>query len=305
MPNYSSECQPIANMIKGLQGDVAAFQKTLQNAAPGEKAFLLSQIAKAEGQIAKEQGLLDDCIKKHPYKPPAPPPKNPCLGIKKQENDLQNQLELEIDKAIAPLQKELQNAPAPAKAGILHQIETLRAQIKATSPLSKQIAIKEKEYDDCLISHGGLLPMNAKFKGKATMRTDNSHAKGPFKQDITIGLRFGAWDHSYIEITDFPSISVTYDTHSVVGTVTTTVSLTSGSGRYDPKTHSVSINLDLYFEHSTSLAGPSSLKIELTGNKPLASDGSIDVFGGAKFQGGYLGGNEASIDVSGKISPHP
>jgi hypothetical protein len=305
MPGYSSECQPIADKIKGLQTDVASFQKQLQTAASGEKPFLISQISKAQSEITQQQGLLDTCVKEHPYKPPAPPPKNPCLSIVHEANQLQKQLDDVIQKALAPLQAQLQQTAGPAKEGILQQIKDTRAHIMATNPLVKQIAAKQKDYDDCLTKHGGLLPMNATFKGKATMRTNNSNAPGPFKQDVTIGLRFGAWDHSHITITDFPSISVTYDTHSIVGTVTTTVSMTSGSGTYDPQTHTISVHLDLYFEHSTSLAGPSSLNITLSNNDPLKSDGSIDVFGGALFKDGYLGGNECSLDVSGKVSPHP
>ena len=305
MPNYSSTCQPIANKIKGLQSDVASFQKQLQTAAPGAKAGLLSQISKLQSQVSEQEGLLATCVKEHPYKPPAKPPKNPCLSIEKEEEQLQAQLEQVISKALAPLQKELQTAPSGAKAGILKQIDDERKRIMATNPLVPEIAAKKKEYDDCLTKHGGKLAIAATFKGTATMRTDNSHAKGPFKQSVTMDIEFSAWDNAHITVIDFPGVSVTYDTHSPVGTVTTTVSLTTGSGSYDSKSRKLSITLILYFEHSTSLAGPSSLKIELDGQKPLGKDGSIEVSGEAKFKGGYLDGNECSLDVSGKISPHP
>jgi hypothetical protein len=305
MPNYSSECQPIADKIKGLQSTVASFQKQLETAASGEKPFLLSQIKKAEAEIAQQESLLTTCVKDHPYKPPAPPPKNPCVEIYHEQQKLQEQLDVVIQKALAPLQAELQNTPGPAKEGILQQIKDERARIMATNPLVKEIAAKGKEYDDCLTKHGGLLPLDTTFKGKATMRTNNSNAKGPFTQDVKIGIHFSAWNHAHISVTDFPPISVTYDTGFPAGTVTTTVSLTTGSGTYDPKSRDVSITLDLYFEHSTSLAGPSTLKIELDSKNPLAKDGKIDVSGEAKFKGGYLDGNECSLDVSGTISPQP
>ena len=305
MPNYSSTCQPIANNIKGLQSDVASFQKQLQKASPGEKSGLLSQIKKLQSQITEQEGLLATCVKEHPYKPPVKPPKNPCLSFEKEEEQLQAQLEQVISKALAPLQKELQTAPSGAKAGILKQIKDERARIMATNPLVPEIAAKKKQYDDCLTKHGGKLAIEATFKGTATMRTDNSHAKGPFKQHVTMDIEFSAWDNAHIRVIDFPGVSVTYDTHSPVGTVTTTVSLTTGSGTFDPKSRNLSITLKLYFEHSTSLAGPSSLTIELDGEKPLGKDGSIEVSGAAKFKGGYLDGNECSLDVSGTISPHP
>jgi uncharacterized phage infection (PIP) family protein YhgE len=305
MPGYSSECQPIADKIEGLQSQVASFQKELQTAAPGAKSALISQISKLQQQVAQQEGLLNDCVKKNPYQPPPGPPKNPCLSINHDLKQLQEQLEQVIQKALAPLQAELQKTPGPAKAGILEQIKNERARIMATNPLVKEIAAKQKDYNDCLLKHGGKLAIDADFKGKATMRTNNEHAKGPFIQNVTIGLRFSAWNNAHIDVTDFPGVSVTYDTHSPAGTVTTTVSMTSGSGTFDEKTRMITFHLELYFEHSTSLAGPSSLNIDLSGSKPMTSDGGIDVSGDSTFKGGYLGGNTCSIEVSGKISPHP
>lgn len=305
MPNYSTQCQPIANTIAGLKSDVASLQKELQKAAPGEKAGLISQIKQAESKIAKEQGLLDDCVKKHPYQPPKPPPPNPCLGLLKELNSLKETLADEIQKALAPLQKELQTAAPGEKAGIIHQIQAIRTDMTTNSPLAKEIAAKQKAYDSCLTSHGGKLAMDATFKGTATLWTDNSHAPGPYKQDVKIGLRFGDWDHADIQITSFPDISVTYDTHSPVGTVTTTVTMIAGSGKYDPQSHNLSMTLDLFFHHSTSLAGDSRLHVRLLSDAPMTSSGSVDATGGAPFKGGYLDGNECSLDVKGKVSPHP
>ena len=305
MPNYSKECQPIAGKIAGFQSEVASLQKELQKAAPGEKAGLISQIKKVEAEMTNEEGLLDDCVKKHPYHPPAPPPPNPCKGLLKELETLQQDLAVEIQKALAPLQKELQTAAPGEKAGIIHQIQATRNDLMTNSPLAREIKAKQNAYDTCLTSHGGKLAMDAKFKGTATMWTDNSHAHGPFKENVTIGLRFGDWDHSSIEITEFPTISVTYDTHSPVGTVTTTVTFIGGSGRYDPRSHDISVTLDLYFHHSTSLAGDSRLHVSLGSDAPLSSSGAIDLTGGAPFKGGYLDGNECSLEVKGKISPQP
>jgi len=163
-----------------------------------------------------------------------PPPPNPCLGILKELNKLKEELSVEVQKALAPLQKQLQTAAPGEKAAIIHKIQATRAELMDNSPLAKEIAAKQKAYEACLTSHGGKLAMDDKFKETATIPTNNSHAPGPFKQDVTIGLRFGDWAHSDIEITDFPTISVTYDTHTPVGTVTTTVELVYGSRKYDP-----------------------------------------------------------------------
>jgi hypothetical protein len=304
MPGYSTECQPIANKITGLRSEVASFQKQLQTAPPGAKPELLSQIEKLNSQIAQQTGLLNECVKEHPYHPLPPPPKNPCLSIQAEVNQLQKTLDDEIEKALAPLQKQLQTAPSGEKPGLLHQIQVIRQQYMA-SPLAKEITAKENAYIACIKSHGGLLAMDAHFKGKATMTTTNSHAPGPFKQDVNITLHFGDWDHSKVTVMHFPPVSVTYDTHSIAGTVTTTVTMQNGAGYYDPQNHSISITLDLFFHHNTSLAGDSTLHITLGSSGPIAADGSVDAFGGGTFKGGFLGDDECSIDVKGKIEPRP
>src|SRR5580704_7363324 len=275
MPGYSTECQPIANKITGFKSEVASLQKQLQTAAPGQKQFLLGQIEKLNSQIAQQTALLNTCVKEHPYHPPPPPPKNPCLGIQADADKLQQTLDDEIQKALAPLQKQLQTAPSGEKPALLHQIQVIRQQYM-TGPLAHQIAAKEDEYHACVKAHGGLSAMNAHFKGKATMFTTYSHAPGPFKQDIDITLHFGDWDHSSVTVTHFPPISVTYNTHSIAGTVTTTVTMQSGTGYYDPQNHSISITLNLFFHHNTSLAGDSTLQIILGSSGPIAADGSVD-----------------------------
>jgi hypothetical protein len=65
------------------------------------------------------------------------------------------------------------------------------------------------------------------------------------------------------------------------------------------------MTLDLYFHHSTSLAGDSRLHVRLTSDAPMTSSGSVNATGGAPFQGGYLDGNECSLQVKGTVSPHP
>jgi hypothetical protein len=119
MPNYATECQPIANKITGLQSEVASLQTELQTAEPGEKAGIIGQIKSLDNQIATQQGLLTDCVKQHPYQPPPP---NPCLSLLKALNTLQQSLSDAIQQAVAPLQKELQKATGAEKVAILGQI---------------------------------------------------------------------------------------------------------------------------------------------------------------------------------------
>lgn len=87
---------------------------------------------------------MDDCVKKHPYHPPPPPPKNPCLSLLKELNNLQLALGAEIQKALAPLQKDLQHATGGEKVALLGQIKAIRADLTKNSSLAKQIAAKQK-----------------------------------------------------------------------------------------------------------------------------------------------------------------
>ena len=66
MPNYSSQCLPLAEDIKGLKKQRSSFQKELRKAAPGEKAFLIEQIDKLNSQITQQEEKLKACVKEHP-----------------------------------------------------------------------------------------------------------------------------------------------------------------------------------------------------------------------------------------------
>jgi hypothetical protein len=66
MPNYSSECKPVAEDVKGLKKQRLSFQKELRKAAPGEKAFLIEQIDKLNSQITQQEEKLKACVKEHP-----------------------------------------------------------------------------------------------------------------------------------------------------------------------------------------------------------------------------------------------
>lgn len=301
----SPTCQKIENVIKGLEQERKSLQDELQHAAPGEKSSLASQIKALNAQITKKNKELADCVKKNPFIPPPKPKPNPCKSIAQEVTDLAQALEKEVQAAIADLQKELKSAAPGEKPSIAAQIKVEAAAVRKNSPTAKKLAAKRKEYSACIIKNGGLMALDATFKGTATMTTSNSHAPGPFKQSVNLGLAFSDWDHRDIWITSFPPISVTYDTGTVVGTVTTTVSMNSGAGTFDPTTNTITLKLSLFFHHSTSLAGDSTLDITLSTTSLLDAAGKITVGGGATFKDGYLGGDSCWLTVTGTISPHP
>jgi hypothetical protein len=300
MPSYSSQCQPIADKVKDLDADITSAQKSLQSAAPGAKSAILARIRDLQSQKTTEQGLLNDCVRKHPYIPPPPPPKNPCLGIKKKVNDLEEQLSVKIQKGLAPLQKQLQHATSGEKSTLLHQIQVLRNDLTRNSDLAKEAKAKEQEYEQCIVSHGGLLELQATFSGKATMYTSDSDAPGPYTMADTIGLLFSEWNHANVTITSFPPLSATFDTP--LGANTTTVTLIAGSGTYNPDGY-LTMTLDLHFHHT--LVSDSRLHITLKNVEPMDSAGKVAVMGSAPFQDGYLDGDECTLQVKGAVMPHP
>jgi hypothetical protein len=299
-------CQKIQNQINSLDQERKSLQEELQEAAPGQKSALASQIKALNTKITAKKTELAACVKKNPYVPPPPPPPKPkpkCAAEEQAVAKLQSALAKEIHNAVADLQAELHSAAPGQKPFIVAQIKQITADIKKNSATGKKLAAARKEFTACLDKNGLLHELSATFKGTATLKTSNSKAKGPFNQDVSIGLRFSVRDHKEVSITSFPKISVKYDTP--VGEVTTTVTMNSGSGTFNKSTNKITLDLNLFFHHSTSLAGDSTLVITLKTDSVLDAAGKITVSGSSKFQGGYLDGDTCSLTVKGTISPRP
>lgn len=304
MPNLSPTCQKIKTQLDSLKGEKKDLQADLQEAAPGGKSALVKQIKALDPKINAKQKELDECVKKHPYTPPAPPKPNPCLNLKKELDKLEAALRKEIQQAVAPLQADLHEAPPGQKSAIVKQIKEAREEVQKNSPTAKKIAAQKKAYNDCLTANGGKLELQATFKGQATLTTSNSDAPGPFKQGVNIGLRFSAWDHRQVSITSFPPITVgPYDTP--VGDVKTTVSFIGGGGTFSPETNSITLTLSLFFHHSTDFAGDSRLDITLNTTSAITASGKIKVQGASEFKDGFLDGDTCWLTVDGTVSPRP
>lgn len=304
----SPKCQNIDAAIKGLENARNNLQAQLHQAAPGEKSQLIQEIKEFNKKINVKKNELKQCIIDHPYVPPKKPKPMPkdCAALKKQIQKLKLALEKQIRMAVAPLQRQLHTAAPGEKSEIIQQIKALTADIKKNSATAKKLAEKIKAYNKCIKDHGGLSALDATFKGLATLNTSNENAKGPFKKKVNIGLRFAEWDHSTFTITSFPAISVTYDTDSPAGTVTTTVSMNGPSGgTFNPLSKTIGLSLILFFHHSTDLAGDSTLHITLSTSSLLTKEGKVTVSGSAPFEDGFLGEDTCWLTVKGTISPHP
>ncbi len=299
-------CQKIQNQINSLDQEKKSLQAELQEAAPGQKSALASQIKALNTKITAKKKELAECVKKNPYVPPPPPPPPPKLKCTAEEQavaKLQAALSKEIHNAVKDLQAELHSASPGQKPAIVAEIKKITADIKKNSATGKKLAAAQKAFAKCLEVEGLLQALNASFKGTATLKTSNSNAKGPFNQGVNIGLRFSVRDHKDVSITTFPKISVSYDTP--VGEVTTTVTKNSGSGTFNKSTNKITLNLNLAFKHSTALAGDSTLAITLKTDSALDAAGKITVSGSSKFQDGYLDGDTCTLSVKGTISPRP
>ncbi|MFY0568448.1 hypothetical protein ACN28E_32090 [Archangium lansingense] len=296
----SPVCQKIANQIDGLKQEKQALANDLSQASPTEKPFLANEIKALNTQISAKQKALQKCIKEHPVEGP---PANPCLPLKNKLEQFERQLDKEIRDALAPLQEELKSAAPGQKSFIIQQIKKTRAELQKNSPTAKKIAAQRKAYFDCLTVNGLKLPLDASFSGKATLNINISGKTTIFNQNINLGLHFKEVDHREVRVTSFPSLHVSNDTP--IGEVKTTISSSSGFGKFDPVSQSLTMQLSLFFDHDSGLAGDSSMDITLNSVAPMSAGGDITVSGSSKFKGGFLDGDTCSMTVVGKISPHP
>jgi hypothetical protein len=291
MPQIPPECSALASEVNGLTSEKQALQQDLQEAGPSQKSAIVQQINALNQKIAAAKAKLAKCIEAHPEKP-KPPPEAPCREIAEEIALLVS------DKS--DYQEDLKEAAPGMKSWLVRQIKKINT----------EIAKKQKEFDRCMIAHGGLPDLAATFTGRATLTTTNSNAPGPFQQSVVIGLLFQKWDHTKFLITNFPPITVgPFDTPA--GDNTTTVSLVGAAGgTYDPVSDNMAATVNLHFHHSLALAGDSDITINLAtwggaGTSPLDAGGNVALSGFGTFVDGFLGSDQATLTLTGLISPHP
>src|SRR6266581_7209245 len=126
---------------------------------------------------------------------------------------------------ISSLRRQEQNEKDDFRRG--PRDKPLAAEIRKVEDMYRPlIAAKEHDYDQCRVAHGGKLDEAVTFTGNATMTTSNNNAPGPFVQNVTIKVKFLKYDHTKLEITTFPTITVG-PFSTPVGQNTTTVTLAS------------------------------------------------------------------------------
>lgn len=145
------------------------------------------------------------------------------------------------------------------------------------------------------------------FTGTAELRTNHPDARGPFRSNINLTVKFSDCRAS-ISITSFPPIVNSFGT--LIGQNTSTVSLIQGDpGSFDSSTGRTVIPVTLGFANSLRVFGNSTLPLRLlaegvpAGNKP--DTGIVTLSGTGTFMGGALGGYQGTLTVTGSFSPRP
>jgi len=182
------------------------------------------------------------------------------------------------------------------------------AEVKALWP---EVTAKIAQWTACELTLPGHLPdSNATFSGTATLTTSNSHAPGPFVQNVSISLLFHEFDHTTFDVTNFPAIVVGPFPTPPAGSNTTTITLTGNAqGTDNPTSGFLQVTMPLHFQESNFFAGDSditsSLSTEIPPGSRMDATGHITIAGTSIFQSGFLGGDTGTLVVKGTISPHP
>jgi hypothetical protein len=225
---------------------------------------------------------------------------DPCASIKQAADGLRHQIE---QIQLSPGYIQGPHDPHPGRPD-----PEMLAEVKA---LWTQVAKKNAEYNTCELSNGGKPDLLATFASTATLTTTNAAAAGPFARSVSLGALFFHYQHTTLSVTAFPTITVG-PFQTPLGSNTTTVTMSSGGqGTYDPATGLLTVSLTLHFHHTIGLAGDSDLPLTLStesmapkGSR-LSATGAITLAGSGFFQGGFLGGDRASLALAGTITPHP
>ena len=145
------------------------------------------------------------------------------------------------------------------------------------------------------------------FNGHAHMEIDNPNTPNPFDRSLNLTADFTDC-RTILRVTRFPDIPVTFPVIVFgvqLGENTTTVTMTGGgSGRRNAMTGGLEIPVTLHFQHTFPGAGSSDISLILRADR-TAADGSVNLAGSGRFTGGFLGGSDCHIRVTGSFSPNP
>ncbi|HKQ76343.1 MAG TPA: hypothetical protein VJ810_21795 [Blastocatellia bacterium] len=150
-------------------------------------------------------------------------------------------------------------------------------------------------------------PLNAMFSGTATLTIDNKNTPDPFVETLKGLPVVFSQDRCAVSLVDLPPIVRTFPVPG--GKNTATLSRSSGgSGAFDRNSGRMVIPITLRLTNSHPFGGVSDLSLTLTTDAPGGRafvNGSVTLVGSGRFVGGFLGGSNATLVVTGSISPMP
>ncbi len=173
----------------------------------------------------------------------------------------------------------------------------------------------------------------ATFTGTATLTTTNSHAPGPYTENLTIPISFNT-NLTQASITSFPTITGPSagqpPISTPLGNDTYTMSLTpgipgNGTATYNPTTGQLVLALTLHLHNSVHIFSNGDLDsdIPFTGAQSITTDtcisqdgalrftgarvntpmtgGNVTLVGATKIVGGYLNGSDCGLVIQGQL----
>ena len=162
-----------------------------------------------------------------------------------------------------------------------------------------------------------LATIDSTLTGTVSFSTADTRFPGPFLSPLTLTAVFVA--NGTVRLGPFPTI-VVGPFPTPVGANTITITMVGGGiGTFNKALGTLSMPITLHFDHSLALAGDSDVTFglttasstspsgafALTGLPLNAATGLIVLVGASRFRGGFLGGTDCSVTVTGTFAPIP
>jgi hypothetical protein len=231
--------------------------------------------------------------------------------------------EASYEERINALQELLKGASTSAKTDLLRRIRAIeqqRARDTEIPRLTRDLASCRQHFDTTPRRQLAPSTLSAVFRGTATVTTTRSEARGPFTQNLNLGILFSR-DRCTLSITSFTPISFQTNV-PLAGQITITVTQTGGgTGQFFPISGQIVMPLTLFFNYGTILAGNDTATLTLTTGNSISARGTFNLTGVALptaggttvqgpvtlvgttvFQNGFLGGQEGGFTVAGNIA---